>query len=76
MAKVAHRAEVITGLKKIKVIYRALTGKLLVVLIHVSGWSPTRDGRRWRFGRNTFLSVYDTSQITVDVQISFSAVTF
>ena len=33
--------------------YRALPGKVLVVLIHTGGWSLTRGGRRWRFGQYT-----------------------
>ena len=47
-----------------------------MVLIHVGGWSLTSGGRTWRFGRYTFLSVYDISQITVYVEISFSDVIF
>ena len=45
-------------------------------LIHTGGWSFKRGGRTWRFGQYTFLSVYDISQITVDVEIGFSDVIF
>ena len=45
-----------------------------MLLIHVGGWSLTRGGRTWRFGRYMFLSVYDIGEITLDVEIRFSAV--
>ena len=47
-----------------------------MLLIHIGGWSFTRGDRTWRFGQYTFLSVYDISQITVDVEIGFSDVIF
>ena len=43
----------------------------------IGGWSLTTGDRTWRFGQCTFfLSVYDISQITVNVEISFSDVIF
>ena len=56
--------------------YRALPGNVSVLLIHTGCWSLTRGGRRWRLDSIIFLSVYDISQITFDVEIGFSDVIF